>query len=67
MMDWAGMLQAGVRTGVAPEAVWRLSLKEWRMLTAEVGGAGPPGRAVLEQMARQWPDTDAARATGGIE
>ena len=67
MRVWAEMLQAAVRMGVAPEAFWRLSLREWRMLTTVVGPAVPLGRAAFEQMAGQWPDTEAARSAGGIE
>ena len=67
MRVWAGMLQAAVRMGVAPEAFWRLSLREWRMLTTAVGTDGPLGRAAFEQMAVQWPDRDAARSAGESE
>ena len=67
MRVWAEMLQAGVRMGVAPEAFWRLSLREWRMLTMVDGPAGPLGRAAFEQMAGQWPDRDAAQSAGEVE
>lgn len=67
MRVWAEMLQAGVRMGVAPEAFWRLSLKEWRMLTTGDVRAGPLGRAAFERMAGQWPDRDAARSAGEME
>lgn len=67
MRVWAEMLQAGVRMGVAPEAFWRLSLREWRMLATGVAQDGPLGRAAFEQLAGQWPDTDAARSAGEVE
>jgi uncharacterized phage protein (TIGR02216 family) len=67
MRVWAEMLQAAVRMGVAPEAFWQLSLREWRMLTTGVAQAGPLGRAAFEQLAGQWPDTDAARSAGESE
>jgi uncharacterized phage protein (TIGR02216 family) len=54
--DWAGMLRLALGLGVGPEGFWRLSLKEWRMMTARPGGGTPLGRAALEQMAREWPD-----------
>ncbi len=50
------MLRAAVAMGIRPEAFWRLSLKEWRMLTAVSAGAVPMGRGELEQMMRAWPD-----------
>jgi hypothetical protein len=43
------MLRAALRMGLAPEAFWRLSLKEWRMLTA--AEAQPVmGRADFERL-----------------
>ena len=45
-----------VRLGVQPEGFWRLSLKEWRMLTARPEALLPMGRGVFEQMAERWPD-----------
>lgn len=32
-MSWAAPLRLAAQMGVAPEAFWRLSLVEWRMLT----------------------------------
>lgn len=42
--------------GVMPEAFWRLSLAEWRMLTEDVGAGAPISRAVLTEMTEMWPD-----------
>ncbi len=53
---WPEMLRMAVRFGVRPQAFWRLSLKEWRMLTARPDVVGPMGRGVFEQMAERWPD-----------
>lgn len=51
------MIQAAARMGVGPEGFWRLSLKEWRMLTtAGPLQAGPIGRAELAQLEKRWPD-----------
>jgi uncharacterized phage protein (TIGR02216 family) len=49
---WAAMLRAGLRLGVTPEAFWRLSLKEWRMIT---DGKSQPvmGRAEFERLLRE--------------
>ena len=52
---WAEMLREGVRLGVMPEAFWRLSVAEWRMLT-ERSRAGALGRNGFERLARDWPD-----------
>lgn len=53
---WGQMLQRAVMLGVGPEAFWRLSLKEWRMLTQRPDEAVPLGRGQLEAMSRRWPD-----------
>ena len=49
------MLRAASAAGVPPEAFWRLSLREWRWLTA-VGGAAPLGRGELERLMEAHPD-----------
>nr|WP_245591503.1 phage tail assembly chaperone [Brevundimonas bacteroides] len=41
--------------GISPEAFWRLSLKEWRMLTVSAGAASMRRRE-LDEMMRAWPD-----------
>jgi len=55
MIPWREMLVEGARMGVLPEAFWRLSLKEWRVLTGPVGGPDL-GRAAFEALAERWPD-----------
>lgn len=42
--------------GVGPAGFWRLSLKEWRMLTDGSASAAPMGRSELMRMAEAWPD-----------
>ncbi len=54
--DWGEMLWTATRLGVGPEAFWRLSLREWRMLTERPGGVVPIGRLDFERMAEAWPD-----------
>ena len=56
MTPWGEMLRLALTMGVAPEAFWRLSLKEWRMLTARAEGAAPLRRAALDRMMEGWPD-----------
>lgn len=52
------MLRTAVALGVQPEAFWRLSLKEWRMLT-ERAGAPTLERGGLEALMARWPDEGA--------
>ena len=54
--QWGEMMQAAARMGVGPEGFWRLSLKEWRMLTTPAVGSAPLGRSALERMMEGWPD-----------
>ncbi|HWQ86255.1 phage tail assembly chaperone [Brevundimonas sp.] len=50
------MARTAARLGVAPDAFWRLSLKEWRMLTDRPANAGPIDRGDLMRMTEAWPD-----------
>ncbi|MBU1540217.1 MAG: phage tail assembly chaperone [Alphaproteobacteria bacterium] len=50
------MLRTAARLGVGPEGFWRLSLREWRMLTERPGGGALMGRQDFERMAGAWPD-----------
>ncbi|MBX9698323.1 MAG: phage tail assembly chaperone [Acetobacteraceae bacterium] len=56
MTPWGEMLRTAARLGVGPEGFWRLSLREWRMLTERPGGVAPIGREDLMRMAAAWPD-----------
>ena len=47
MTPWGGMLRAAARLGLGPEAFWRLSLREWRMLTERPGGGLPIGLQLM--------------------
>ena len=53
---WGAMLRAGLAMGLAPEVFWRLSLRDWRMLTETSRGAAPLSRAEFERMREAWPD-----------
>jgi hypothetical protein len=53
---WGEMLRVAARLGVGPEAFWRLSLREWRMLTERPRGDALMGRRDFERMAEAWPD-----------
>lgn len=53
---WADLLRlAALRFRIPPEAFWRLSLAEWRALTAE-GAAPALDRAGFNVLARAHPD-----------
>jgi len=56
MTSWPEMMRAASAMGIAPEAFWKLSVREWRWLTMPPGEAGPLGRAGLDEMMRRWPD-----------
>jgi uncharacterized phage protein (TIGR02216 family) len=49
------MLRTAAALGIQPEAFWRVSLKEWRMLT-ERAQAPTLGRDGLEALMARWPD-----------
>jgi uncharacterized phage protein (TIGR02216 family) len=56
-LTWAQPLRLAVSLGIAPEAFWRLSLKEWRALTQT-----PPApvltRTDLTALIARYPDED---------
>ena len=56
MTPWGEMLRTAAILGVGPEGFWRLSLREWRMLTERADGGAPMGREDLMRMAERWPD-----------
>ncbi len=55
-MPWAEMLRAALRLGIPPEAFWRLSLREWRWLTAADTQAGRFDCAQLDALIKDYPD-----------
>ena len=55
-LEWGEALRAALAMGVGPEAFWRLSLKEWRMLVGPATGAAPMSRQELEALSETWPD-----------
>lgn len=52
---WRALIAAALRVGVTPDRFWRLSLAEWRALSA-----APPAdqltRAALAALAERFPD-----------
>lgn len=52
------MLRTGLALGIGPEAFWRLSAAEWRMLTEVERGVSPMARGEFERLMAGWPDGD---------
>ena len=57
MSGWSDALRLAVRLGLAPEAFWRLSLKEWRALT-EAPVMPVLSRAGLADLIDRYPDEE---------
>ena len=55
MTSWPIRLRHAVRLGIAPEAFWRLSWREWAALTA-TPALTALDRAGLDDLMRQFPD-----------
>ena len=53
---WGAMMRLAARAGVGPEAFWRLSVREWRLLAETPAALAPLGRREFERMAEAWPD-----------
>jgi len=51
---WGAWLQASFAFGLPPDLFWRLSLKEWRALTAPASAHFD--RAALDALAARFPD-----------
>jgi uncharacterized phage protein (TIGR02216 family) len=55
-MDWPGLMRLGMQgLGLAPEAFWRLTPAELRLMSG-AGGSTPLGRARLDELLRAFPD-----------
>lgn len=52
---WSAMIQAAARAGIPVEAFWRLSVREWRLLTARPDSPAMT-RERLAQLCGRWPD-----------
>lgn len=57
-IDWAGLMRAGLTgLGLTPEAFWRLTPVELRMMLGAEAVAPPLTRARLEELVAAFPDT----------
>lgn len=50
------MLAAARELAIAPNQFWRLSLREWRAITALRSAAEAMPRAAFERLAQNFPD-----------
>ncbi|WP_419318012.1 phage tail assembly chaperone [Caulobacter sp. ErkDOM-E] len=57
MTSWPEALRLAVRLNIAPQAFWRLSLREWRMLTA-APVAPVLTRPCLDALIARFPDKE---------
>ncbi len=55
MGEWSALLRLALSLGIAPEAFWRLSWREWQMLTA-VSTPMPLSRADFDALMARFPD-----------
>lgn len=56
-IDWPALMRAGLHgLGLTPEAFWRLSPIELRIMLGAEHGAPPLTRARLEELAAAFPD-----------
>lgn len=53
---WSEMIRTAATLGVRPHEFWRLSLREWRMLTERPAGLRPMDRCDFDKMTEAWPD-----------
>ncbi|MEQ1809092.1 MAG: phage tail assembly chaperone [Terricaulis sp.] len=53
---WRAMLAAARELAIAPNQFWRLSLREWRAITALRSAAESMPRAAFERLAQNFPD-----------
>lgn len=52
---WPKLLSTAMSLGLAPDAFWRLSVREWRAIVA-LQSLSALSRAELEALARAYPD-----------
>jgi uncharacterized phage protein (TIGR02216 family) len=53
LMDWPRLLAEAARIGVPPDAFWRMSLREWRLLVSDNRAME---RGELEALLSLYPD-----------
>lgn len=64
-IDWAGLMQVGLRgLGLQPDVFWRLTPVELRIKLGAQAGAAPFTRARLKDLARAFPDVQRGPTDG---
>ncbi len=64
-IDWPGLMRAGLNgLGLTPEAFWRLSPVELRIMLGAESAAPPLTRARLEELAAAFPDVRKGKDDG---
>lgn len=53
---WRALLAAAIGLGVSPREFWRLSLREWRALSAPLLSADALSRTALDSLSTRFPD-----------
>ena len=53
VMDWPRLLSEAARMGISPDAFWRTSLREWRLLVSDNKAME---RGELEALIALYPD-----------
>lgn len=63
MLPWPDMMRAALALGISPEAFWRLSLREWRWLSASPHR--PMSRTDFEALCAADPETRSMETEDG--
>ncbi len=66
LIDWAGLMRAGLQgLGLTPDAFWRLSPIELRIMLGAQDAPPPLTRARLVELAAAFPDIGKGSGDGG--
>ena len=66
LIDWAGLMRAGLQgLGMTPDAFWRLSPIELRIMLGADNALPPLTRARLTELAAAFPDKRTGAGHGG--
>ncbi|MCU9838099.1 MULTISPECIES: rcc01693 family protein [Ruegeria] len=64
--DWPALMRAGMLgLRLTPEAFWRLTPAELRLMLGQGAGAAPMNRAGLDALLAAWPDKSEGEDHGG--
>lgn len=65
LIDWAGLMRAGLQgLGLTPDAFWRLSPIELRIMLGAENASPPLTRARLAELAAAFPDVAKGEGLG---